>query len=624
MLDTVKGFVNRYKPKNLFSFEFAKRDKLTGDFIRFPNSEYFFTVGPMSSSENFKFRISFEPTFNGGTSIVDMGRGNSTIKLDGEFYIYYFDTVKKKPTSGEIQGSGLIEFGTNLAKDKFNSLKDRVVDKYSKMAGINVRSGVEEFFDVMGLMYYSRFDKTIYTPSIGSQGSLLKAILGGDQKFSYSEHALIYHDYDRDRHVEVIIPSEGFSVSRTTGDTNTYKYSLNMVVINDLEESLKPLAPPNLPSPFAILSSAINDLQNLINFPLEITGLLLNAATFIQTLTNSGQTLVNTFGNMKDRFNAQGKLISSTFDAAKNDVNRALGRKENATLTEQLEGILDTREEFLAEITTSETLFSSQTANALAQAKYVGYLIQTILTPPNITGNLPDETLLPGYDSTNLIQNQVWQWTQTVQNTITNIQSAYIQSYSDDSYSIYYAPDSATFRNIAKDVMGDESLAPALAQYNKKTLSEILSGQAVRLPFGVKTNMFGGLLPDNPTRADLEAGLLGYDLALTSDRDFLIAPNRDLAVTDRLDTLVENIVDIIDIPVGSWIVNQLIGNYMMIGETTEELEKQGALQKLLQEIQSDPRVKEAEILSVEQDGDILKYIMRVSPIAGKTFSLRIV
>lgn len=624
MLDTVKGFVNRYKPKNLFSFEFAKRNKQTGNLQRY-NSEYFLTVGPTTASESFKFRISFEPTFNSGTSVVDMGKGNSTIKLDGEFYIYFFDTVKSKPKSGEVDGSGLVEFGTNLAKDKFNSYKDRLLDKYSKLGGINVRSGIEEFFDLMGLLYYSRFDKTIYNPSTGSQGQFLKDIItySGSNKFSYSNSALIFHDYDRGRHVEVIIPSDGFTVSRSTKDTNTYQFSLNMVVINDLEKSIKPLAPPNLPNPFNILSSAITDLQNIINFPLQITGLLLNVATFVSTLTASGQVIVNTFNNMRDRFNSDGKRISATFQSAVNDVNRALGRKPKATLTEQIEGLLDTREELLAEITTSEELFSSQTANAIAQAQYIAYLIQTILTPPNNTGNLADETLLPNYDSTNLIQNEVWQWTITFQDTLQTIQSAYIQASIDDSYSIYYAPDSATFRTIAKDVLGDESLASALAQYNKKSLSQILAGQAVKIPFGTKTNMFGQL-PENPTTNDLESGLLGYDLALTSDRDFLIAPNRDLAVTDRIDTLVENLVDIVDIPVGSWIVNELIGNYMLIGETLDEIEKQGSLQKLLQEIQSDPRVKEAEILSVEQDGDILRYVLRVKPIAGREFSLRIV
>lgn len=615
----------KYKPQNVFSIEFARRDKKTGLPTRSkdkPNAEYFFSVGFMNYSEAFKFRVSYDPTFNSGTSIVDMGKGNSQIKLDGEFHIYHTAVPSDKAPDSTGNNFDSLDKTLDTAKNAGLSAYQKTVDKYKGLAGISVRSGVEEFFDLMGLLYYSRFDKDIYSPYADSQGFKLKSILGQDQSFNYGDHCIVFHDYDRNRHIEVMLPNEGFTVSRGTQDTNTYTYSINLIVLSDLEETVKPLAPAAVKSPFLILNSAISDIQNLINYPLKLTGLLLNAATLLKQFTASGQTLVNTFNNMKNQFNIDGKLISSTFQGALNDINRALGRKDKASFTDQVEGLLDEREELLAQITTSEEVFSSQVSNAITQGQSLLYMINTILAPPNITGSIEQESLLPTANTTVLIQNEAYQWTVTFLDNLYTVQSNYIQAGIDDAYQVYYASNSDSFRTIAKDILGDESLGSALASYNKRNYSEYLSGQAIKLPYSGRTGQYVPM-PEKPYTPDFEAGIMGFDIALTSRRDFGIAPNGDLAYTQGLTTLIENITDIIDFPNGSWIANELIGNYLTIGETMDELEKQAALSKLLQEIKSDPRVKNAEIISESVDGDILSYAMRITPKAGREFSLRL-
>jgi hypothetical protein len=623
-LDTVKGFINSYKPQNAFSFEICKRNKRTGEPDIDPLSpvEIYLTVGPQQYSESFKFRISHEPTFNEGTSVVDMGRGNSQIKLDGELHIYHYDVPRSSPpVSGDLAGDSFVDFGTNLAKASYEAVKNRIIDKYQKIGGIGVRSGVEEFFDLMGLLYYARFDKNIYKPKQGSQGEkLLKQI--ASNKFNYSDYCLIFHDYDRGRHVEVIIPAEGFIVSRSTKDTNTYQYSINLVVIKDLEKQLKVLAPKTGQSPFFALNVAISDLQSLINYPLKLSGLLVNVAQFVKQVTGVGGTLVQTFNNMKNRFNADGKLISSTFQSAVDDINRARGRKKNSTYLEIVESALQETQDLLYESSNDESVFGSLTANAIAATQSLLYMTGLILNPPNTTGNPAEESLLPDADSTNLIDNELYQWGVAFHDTLLTIQSNYLQSSIDDSFRIYYGSNSDTFDSVSQSVLGDITLAGAVASYNNMDINANLAGQVIRLPFGPKSNIFYKL-PENYTRKDLEYGIFGFDLALTSQRDFAISPNGDLAVTEGLNTLIENIVDIIDIPIGSWVIDRFIGNPILIGEVQAEQDKQNTLAKLLQQLESDVRIDSTSLLEATQEGGSISYLIRIVPVAGTEFFLRV-
>src|SRR5207247_2407484 len=108
-----------------------------------------------------------------------------------------------------IGGNQISQQLQSAARDFFDSIKDELADAFP-LAGVNVRTGEMEFQDFVGLLYHSRGNG--YT-STDRQGSPISAAFAGKQ-FNFSEYGLVFHDYARRRHVEVILQKEGFSISR--------------------------------------------------------------------------------------------------------------------------------------------------------------------------------------------------------------------------------------------------------------------------------------------------------------------------------------------------------------------------------------------------------------------------
>lgn len=604
-----------YKPANVFSFSFHKRNK--DGSLADSTLEYFFTVGASSYSENFKFRINHEPTFNGGTILTDYGIGNGVINIDGEFHIYYsarpattssFAGSFENPLADSIYNRSGVASKVESTIDNFNSLDPRDRDK---------RSGIVEFFDFCGLFFFSRDPLTGYESPDTQAAEILSRFNTKDRKFSYDKWGIVFNDYDRHRFVEIFIPSDGFTIKRSIQDTNTYQYSLQMITLRTWETNFRSIAVKEFPNMFSRLTALINDIKNLIQTPLILTGTLLNVVNFMNSAIVQCRSVVDTFNNMRDQFDADGKLIGRTFQSTVDEIKASFGirPKKNPLDADNLD---KSREDFLSAVSSAQNKFGAEVAKAISKLEALINAMQGAVAPMPPAG---DDTTNPA--DVGLILDPVWGWGIAILDALVDAQAQLIYAQVDDSYGIYHPNPGDTWDTIAENELGDPSLATALAAYNRQDISKrIIANNAIKIPYGKRTYIYAKL-PEGISNKILELGLIGEDLALTSDRDFKIAANGDFEVTQGDVTLLNNIVDLISTPVGSFIVDPTLGNPIPIGELRSEIDRQGYLQKLLTQITNDPRVLTVRVMSEETDGDKLTWIIEIKSASGGSYFIRV-
>ena len=172
-----------------------------------------------------------------------------------------------------------------------------------------------------------------------------------------------------------------------------------------------------------------------------------------------------------------------------------------------------------------------------------------------------------------------------------------------------------TYSSLASSLLGDSSLAPALAEYNSDKVLTDISGRFVRIPTSRPAlSTFSAVKSTNP--AVIEERLLGQDLALNDGRGFISDPTGDFAVLNGEMCFANNLIDMMDYYVGSLPYWPEWGTPAKVGDMSTDWEKGRYLQRILQGIQRDSRTAAASFESVEQDGNWIKMRIKVKSIFG--------
>lgn len=572
--------------------------------------EYFFVNGPLSYTENLKYRTSIEKTF-GGCVVIDYGPDNHEIRLEGEFYIY-FRGLPSKPSSSLFgdSGSGLVQSGLSAVKSFASSTFYRIRSSYLSF-GSDFRSGLQEFKDFLFILHYSKSLEAVEYTSNDPQGRKVVNFFK-NLTLNWKEIAFVFRDYDRDRTVEVVLPQNGFTISRSVGDTNTYKYSLNLVVVKELDSKIKSYSVRNNFNPFRALSGLTSELENLVNLPLKLSGGLLNVARFTKSFADSGLRLSTSFSRMKGLFTSRGKLARITFNSAGTELKlisktRGLSPDEVAIALDSSESSSKSNEsEFRSALSQARTSLSSLDS---AIASY------TISLPGN--GTLESESVKPGADFTAWIDTEAYDLVITAREILNEIEAALAFSSIDESFRMRAVNPGETYQTIAKTDLGAMSLGTALAIYNGDSDPSTISKKAIKLTGGIKTNVFIPLANDFKP-IDLEIALLGADIRLTENRGISVSPDGDLGIVLGEEALINNILDLLDIPIGALPANPTLGNPLQIGEILNEVTTQ-SIRGLLTQIRSDPRIENAEIINLSEDGDTITLGLKITPVTKGSF-----
>ncbi|WP_061222923.1 hypothetical protein [Leptospira weilii] len=610
-----------YEAQNVFSFAFYEKAKNgTYSHTSLNSNEYFFVNGPVSYTENFKNRTNIEKTF-GGVVVIDYGPDNHEIKLEGEFHIYHLG-LPQKPKSAipGDSGSGFVQSafsaGKAILKNKVSSYYDKVRSGYLSLAGGDFRSGLGEFQDFMYLLHFARsLEKVEYGSTDPQASEIIK--LFSEKRLTWKTHAFVFRDYDRGRTVEVVIPANGFTISRSVADTNTYKYSLNLTVVKELESRITGQLVRSGFNPFRTISGLVNELENLVNLPLQLSGSLLGVASGLKVFSSGVKRLSTSWERMESQFNAQGKLARKTFESAKEDLG--LGQKRRGFHAEEISEKIDQANKKARSV---EAEFRQNLDSSVTECQALISLISQVLIAVDDSGSIEAMSLQPNADLSVWIDNDVYKLAFTANEILIETKAALNVASSDNEFSILVPGPGATWENIAGQFLGDLKLGQALAKFNNVRDSSLPLKRAIRIPFGTHTNVFT-TLPEDPSPRDLEIVLLGCDIRLNANRGIEVSPTGDLAITEGDETLINEKLDLIDIPKGSLFQELNLGNPIPLGIMTDEIIQKKYIQEFLNQFRSDPRIRSASFLNVIQDGDNLLFQFRIESISGGSVVLSV-
>ncbi|MCG6170239.1 hypothetical protein [Leptospira sanjuanensis] len=608
-----------YEPKNVFSFSFYEKSK-NGSYSISGGEEYFFVNGPLSYTENFKYRTNIEKTF-GGVTVIDYGPDNSEIKLEGEFHIFHLG-LPGAPKSGipGDTGSGFVQSafsaGKAILKNKVSSYYDKVRSSYLSLAGGDFRSGLGEFQDFMFFLHHSKSLERVEYNSNDPQASKITKVFA-EKRLTWKTHAFVFRDYDRGRTVEVVVPASGFTISRSVSDTNTYKYSLSLTVVKELDSKISsPLVRSGF-NPMRSISGLMNELENIINLPLELSGALLGVARGVQVFASSAKRLTGSWERMKDQFDSQGKLARKTFESAKKELG--ITKKRRGFHAEEISEKID---EANRKSRSNEAEFRQNLDTSLNDCSALISLISQVLIGVDETGSIEAMALQPNADLSVWVDNDVYKFAVSANEILIETKAALNQASVDNEFSIHPVNSGETWENIAQTKLGDETLAQALARYNGVGDFSRALPRAVMIPYGTHTNVFT-TLPETPKPKDLEIALLGCDIRLNENRGIEVSPTGDLALVEGDETLINEKLDLIDIEQGSLIQAPKLGNPFPPGETIDTIAQKKFINEFLNQFHSDPRVKRATYIGVIQDGDGLYFQFKLESISGGSVILSV-
>ena len=584
--------------------------------------EYFFLNGPTSYEESFPQRITVDPTFYGFT-VTDFGNDISRIRLEGEFHIYFY----ARPQSNV---SGSSNFAADLSVQATKAISDFVQDAISDIApipGVTVRTGKMEFFDFMGLLHSIRKDDSFSGNSAQSQEIVatggFKLAEPGKGKFNYAEYGIVYRDYERKRYVEVVPASDGFSVNRSTEDTNTWHYSMSWIglknesqikldgIISDIRENIQFI------NPATSLANAIATIDSVLRLPLQITGALIAVTTFVRQLTKLGDLIQESYTDARKNLTADGKQLKNDFNEIKKSVNKSLGKKDKKSIYDRIIDQANYNEKLFDYYSAEFQKLKNQTNEFVHQAESLfnasGVII---LAPPPNDNPLDNAATLPYWDSTTYIDSEIYDysWAAYYEGLFTEV--FIIFSGIDSDWYPYFVNGGETFTSIAENLLGDLGLSTSLADYNSKSVNQNIAGMVLRIPNPRPTlQTYSTNTSSSPSA--LEERLLGQDLALSVGRGLLSDATGDLAILNGELSYANNMIDMLDYPIGSLPYWKKWGNPAVIGAMATDWERELYVDKIVDALRSDPRTSQATFERIVQDGNVMAMEFKVISIWGK-------
>jgi hypothetical protein len=563
-----------------YSFELKKKFKtgfsLLGQtgaalntLIRYlPIGEVFFVNGPLQYTETKKFRVSAEPTFttksnpnNGASVITDYGIDNSIIQLQGEFNLNWVASpIIKNP----------------LAIPLLNATSQK--------------SGKMEFEDFIGFLFYSRY--TTWIPSSIDSAALATALFFSG--FNHADWGLIWNDYDRNRRVEVIPGPNGVSVTRSVDDTFTIKFSMDLIVVKDINTGLE--------AAYSIIRNPQYTIDKLMNLSLSIVAIPLAFAKFQTNIDNIIANVRKTnehFNKSKSQFSKNGQLAKDQF---KKIINKDYVKSTQTKYEDQAAGV-ETNETLTDNPRTINPPIITDSARKVeVEVKQINELIGLeIVALPGQT--LEELALDPnGSDFSDWILNELYEPFDKLAEAMTSIRANMLYAENVDTVRYAEVIQGESLEDFARRNLGDESLAYSVAEFNNVSFFEDLGNRYLKIPDASRVNNV--LTKLKPTsRKNIERIELGEDLATTDDRDIAIDYTGDLAINQGFDCLLSGLIDVLETPAGSLPAHIEWGNPYRVSEVIETDIYIAISNRLRTVIASDSRIKQVESRPVVFDGD---------------------
>lgn len=606
----------------MYSLEFFQRTKQSNkQQLGSSIGEYFFLIGPVEYAEQFKVRVTTEPTF-GGNAVVDFGNDATSIMLSGEIYMPY----KARPPSKD-SGYGIGSAFKDVAKGDFGSLGQgalgaakslgqSVLDSVAPLVALGLRNGKMEFDALMALLFYVReFDQIDVADGFDEAASSILKSFQSAKDARFSDYGMVFHDYSRNRHVEVVPSPNGVKVSRSTKDTNTYIWQVEFIGISNQAKKIQ-LSTPDLISellglnPLQAISRGIDTIQSIMNLPLILTGKYFQLSQAAKRFSEAGRELVDSWDRVRDQMNRDGKMASANFGSFSDNMKRALGQKPKKHFYDLLLDQADSNEKLIKEQAAARAEFE-RTVEEMIGSAYSFLVAIGAIALPGV--DIEAEAGQPDADFTEWFFDPFYNSVMDTYEEAQNIQAEFRKSLIDNQYRVYRTFGGDDWESVAERFLSDKSEAAALAAYNGSTIETGIAGKPIKLPFAQAIATWGQP-PDPLSSQGLEIGILGEDLQLTEARDFAISPTGDLAIISGEVAVSNNVIDLVDTPQGSLPQYPNWGNPAHIGEIPAYWEKERYVQRLIDSIQADPRVSFVGITERIQKGGNIRMKIEVKTI----------
>lgn len=622
---------NSYQPSGAYSFEFRDRDSLTGK-VGFPISELFFLLPPEEYSIQEGYKITVNKTISGAW-IDDFGNDFKNIKISGSLYSYYVGT----PAKTSLAAEKLPPFVRNLKNQAFG-----LADEFKKLAGsfsnqvgldipgLEIISGLDEFFKLRYIL--SRFRDTKPKENLTSDQAIVKKFpdIGPiltkvkEGKKLFTDIAIIYHDYDDNNHYEVVF--NDFSMSRSAKDPFTIMYSIQLTGIKEFANQYSGIGQAKRKEdPFSVLNNILNSISEIsdqliaiINLP---TLLLTEIAKLIDLTTSTADGIKNIIKNFG--VNAQNeisKISESGLILQESCQNFLSVVTENAFPTKYSEQIDDVVEKYENE----EDGYLITDENYLSALSYGKQLEQQAIVLNSIDNYFSDYISEITFDEISTLNQDDFD----IEIENSNQKQENILLLRDKYY--YQVIEGDTLQNIANKFYGNYEQYKIISEINDLSNSDFeddaMAGKNIIIPslYNVSAKETSFNLVYYPkkyifTPRERQIQILGNDISLNENRQFIVDGSGDLALIYGEDCYIENIIDRIKYVIGS--LNPIHPNWgisIEIGSVPASITLSKLYDSIEQQVSLDPRT---EFVYIDREkssiiGDTVNVQLYYKPING--------
>lgn len=608
-----------YSPTGVYSIEFFA----IRDFTEVSLGEYFFLMGLTNLDQSYNYRMSAELTF-GGSSVVDFGLGQSPISLQGMIWPFYEGAPIRKPTSSAIDPKN------SFASDASGVASALGGGILNELEGLNPfkKAGYLDFIDLVYLMHEARDlnkakDRMPSSSFAYPTGFDIKSAMGRNQiDFLNAEKTkMVFHDYDRDAHWEVIFAREGgFKISQSVKDPMSWYWSLNLIGIKDVSEPAK-FRRPMIPDPKKMLRDIRNGLNNILEDLSQPLALISGITDLYQDIAKLAEDLKQDLNAFESLNKSYLQKISKSGGPLRKKTNQFLELVAQFTFPNETLPNFGAYDAPSTPITT-ETPPSEQIGSSI---------------PPQITNNVYTQTTTDDREvdlATDQTVQDMYELLWLLAQLTTAISEANNQTL-NQTFTYIIIGTGMTLESIASTYYGSPLKVNELIRDNGLLLVGLSSTEIVGLRIRVPSTttisyrdtgvLDDKYLLDNKTPAQAqeitERWFFGEDLDLNETRDMTIF-NGDLGTIAGVDALVDNLLDRMILPKGAIPAHPQLGAMPNPGTTPEDFLNLIIPNRILQDIRSDLGVETADITEFSINEDEFRYQIEVTPIGGfKTFKL---
>lgn len=588
-----------YNPSGAFAFEIRKKNPVTGQFANVALAKTFFMLAPESMTITEGYKIKVNKTISGAW-VDDFGNDVKKISISGSLYSFFFGTARTNLDA--YLNTEIASFVTgNYAINEFFKLRFIVSRFRDSWAGIETS---REMFDVS-----KNFPSLIpFTKEINK----IRINKGNP----YEEFSFIFRDYDDGNHFEVIF--DKFDMRRDKSDPFTVNYNIEMTAINRINTRLrfanrflrggiKETAIQFSNANLQALNTLIEETNSIVSIPVEIVNSVLVFKNAVESVASSLNTFV--IGVVADW-----KKIQSQFEEKKLEIDVTISNMETSSTGENQENF-DDEDVDLPDETIESYNQALKSKILTTQGSGLG-LYSTGTEKKDLFLKNTQELSEEDFDVNNELENKD-------------------NSTEQRNFLFYTIQDNDTLFKICLQFYNNLDYVKIISEINSIKNSDfednLLSGRTIKIPNIANASNVDGTenltyynLIGNENIETIKNKVLGGDIKLSNERDFIANSKGDLDIIYGEECYKQNILDFLSFPLG--IIKELddeFGTPLTIGEVPTELFQKEIEETILDSVYLDPRTDFAYVNEddFQYQGDAVPIPIIAKTITGEELSL---